>query len=124
MEHGPGINVLLAVSGILVAAFAIRPRERSIDRRDLWIPAAALLFAVFCAIRADVLLLVFDVLAAIALTIASVVVLSGVRVMDLPAGGVLGEVARAEPSQVRRGHACARSMARAPPRPPATWAVY
>lgn len=107
MEHGPGINVLLAVSGVLAAAFAIRPRERSIDRRDLWIPAAALLFAVFCAIRADVLLLTFDVSAATALTIASVVVLSGVRVMDLPAGGVLGEALRSLGHVLGKGGAVA-----------------
>lgn len=103
VSHGPGINVLLAVAALLAGAFVLRPRDARIERRDLWIPAAALLFAAYCAIRADVLLLVFDVFAAIVLTIAGVVVLSGTRVMALPAMRMLTETLRSLGYALGRG---------------------
>lgn len=102
-RHGPGVNVLLAVALFLALAWAHRARGRRIDRRDTWIPAAAVLFAAFCAIRADVMLLVFDALSALALTIATVVVWSGVRVMDLPAARLLTEGLRAIAALLVRG---------------------
>jgi len=89
--HGPGVNVGLAVALFLALAWAQRPRDRAIDRRDLWIPAGAMLFAAFCAIRADVMLLVFDLLAAATLAVATAVAWSGTRVMDLPAGRLAAE---------------------------------
>ena len=102
-RHGPGVNVLLAVALFLALAWAHRARDRRIDRRDAWIPAAAVLFAAFCAIRADVMLLLFDVLAAVALALATVIAWSGVRVMDLPAVRLLAEGLRAIGALLVRG---------------------
>ena len=90
-RHGPGLNVLLAAALFILLAWTHRARDRAIDRRDLWIPAGAALFAAFSAVRADVMLLAFDLLAAFALTVATVVVSSGVRVMDLPAFRLMAE---------------------------------
>lgn len=90
-RHGPGLNIPLAAGLFLGLAWAHRVPGRAIDRRDLWIPAAAVLFATFCAIRADVALLAFDVLATLTLSVASVVVLGGVRVIDLPAARLIAE---------------------------------
>ncbi len=89
--HGPGLNVPVAVGLFLTLTWAQRPRGDAIDRRDLWIPAGAALFAALCAVRADAMLLAFDVLATLALAIATVLMLSGVRVMDLPAVRLVAE---------------------------------
>ena len=89
--HGPGLNVPIAVGLFLTLTWAQRPRGDAIGRRDLWIPAAAGLFAAFCAIRADALLLAFDVLATLALAVATVVMLSGLRISDLPAVRLIAE---------------------------------
>ena len=94
-RHGTGLNVLLAAALFLGLAWAQRVPGRAIDRRDLWIPAAAVLFATFSAVRADAALLAFDVLAALTLSVASVVVLSGVRVTDLPVVRLVAEAAGA-----------------------------
>ena len=102
-RHGPGVNVLLAVALFLALAGAHRARDRRMDRRDAWIPLAAVLFAAFCAIRADVMLLVFDALAALALTVATVIAWSGVRVMDLPPAGLFAEGLRATGALLVRG---------------------
>ena len=90
-RHGPGLNVLLAAALFLGLAWAQRVPGRAIDRRDLWIPAGAALFAAFCAVRAEVALLAFDVLATLALSVASVAVLSGVRVIHLPVIRLIAE---------------------------------
>lgn len=102
-RHGPGLNVLVAVVLFLGLCLAVRPRAHRIDRRDLWIPVSAVLFAAFCAIRPETLLLVADVLLALGLSVASVVVLAGVRVMDLPLAPLLAESLRATGSLLVRG---------------------
>ena len=106
-RHGPGLNVLVAVVLFLGLCLALRPRCRRIDRRDLWIPVLAMVFAAFCAIRAETLLLVVDVLLALGLSVASVVVLAGVRVMDLPLAGLLAETLRVTGGLLVRGVAVA-----------------
>ena len=90
-RQGPGVNVPLAVALFLALGWAHRAREHRLGPRNVWIPAAAVLFATFCAVRADVMLLVFDVLAAIALSVATVVAWSGVRLRDLPAARLIAE---------------------------------
>lgn len=102
-RHGPGLNLPLAVVLFLALCLAVRPRGRRIDRRDLWIPVFAVVFAAFCAIRAETALLVFDVLLALGLSVASVVVLAGVRVMDLPLAALLAEALRTTGSLLVRG---------------------
>lgn len=90
-RHGLGLNLLLAVALFLGLCWAMRPRGRRIDRRDLWIPGGAVVFAACCAVRAEITLLAFDLVAALALSIASVVVLAGVRLMDLPLATLFAE---------------------------------
>ena len=102
-RHAPGVNVPLAVALFLALAWAQRARDRRVDHRDAWIPAAAVLFAAFCAVRADVMLLMFDVLAAITLSVATVLAWSGVRVMDLPAVRLVAEALGAIGALLVRG---------------------
>lgn len=104
-RHGPGLNVSIAVVLFLGLCLAVRPRGLLLDRRDLWIPGSAVLFAAFCAIRSETLLLVGDVLLALGLSVASVAVLAGVRVMDLPLAALLAESLRAIGSLFLRGAA-------------------
>ena len=89
--HGPGLNLPIAAGLFLTLTWVQRSRGHAIDRRDLWIPAGTALFAAFPAVRAEVMLLTFDVLATLALAVATVVMLSGVRVIDLPAVRVVAE---------------------------------
>ena len=102
-RHGPGVNVPLAVALFLALAWSHRARDRRVRRRDAWVPAAAVLFASFCAFRADVMLLVFDVLTATTLSVATVVAWSGVRVTDLPAASLVAEALRAVGALLVRG---------------------
>lgn len=102
-RQGPGLNVPLAAGLFMMLAWAQRPQSQAIDRRDLWVPASAGLFAAFCAVRADVMLLVFDALATVALSGATVVMLSGVRVIDLAAARLGAEALGAVGALLVRG---------------------
>jgi hypothetical protein len=74
-----GINLLLWVALVLAAAWLLRRPNTGLDRLDLWLPVAALAFAVFPALRSDGTLIPFDTLAAGALTLASVVSIGGTQ---------------------------------------------
>jgi len=90
--HQPlGLNALLLTVPFLAAAWALRDAALILHRRDAWLPAGAVVFAAFCAIRADAPLLVFDVLAAFGLTAATVAAWSGVQVSALPVVGLIRE---------------------------------
>lgn len=75
-----GLNFVLGTAALLGLAVAIRPRDVRLDPLDLWLPLAALLFASFIALRADGPLLLFDLLADVALTGASLAALAGISV--------------------------------------------
>ena len=75
-----GINLPIAVAALLACAALARPARRRLDRADLWLGPAALLFAAFAALRTDPALLVFDVPAAIALGGAATAAIGGVPV--------------------------------------------
>ena len=85
-----GLNVLAAVAAALVLVWSGR-HNGDPRRRDLWVPVAALFFAAACAVRTDAPLVAFDVMAACALTLASVTVLCGVALTTLTLGAVAGE---------------------------------
>ena len=90
--HQPlGLNALLLTVPFLATAWALRDAALILHRRDAWLPAGAVVFAAFCAIRADAPLLVFDVLAAFGLTAATVAAWSGVQVSALPVVGLIRE---------------------------------
>ncbi|MBA2718512.1 MAG: DUF4173 domain-containing protein [Chloroflexi bacterium] len=75
-----GVNVPLLVGAVLAAAGAIRPRERSIDRADWWLPPATIILGLAVAVRADPVLLLLDVMALCALLGATVAAISGAAV--------------------------------------------
>ncbi len=90
--HEPlGLNAFLVTALFLVAAWTQHDRALSPRPRDAWLPASALAFAAFCAVRADAPLLAFDVLATIGCVAASVAAWSGVSVSTLPVAGVIAE---------------------------------
>jgi hypothetical protein len=76
----PGINFVIWVAAVLLAAAALRPADSTADRFDLWLPLAALAFSGFIWLRDDGPLVLFDVLAAGSLTLAAVAALTGHRV--------------------------------------------
>ncbi len=74
----PGVNLVLFVAALLLAAVVIRrPSGAGPDRLDLWLAPAALAFAGFAAVRADPTLVLFDGLVAAALSAAAIVALGG-----------------------------------------------
>ena len=73
--HLAGINAL-AVTGLFLAV-VWRLRRRPVDVRDLWIPAFAGTFAALLAVRTEPALVVFDLLAWLALALASAAALGG-----------------------------------------------
>jgi hypothetical protein len=80
VSQGLGLNVGLWSALVLGAAVFVRWREAALDRMDVWLPPAALLFGAFVAIRGDGPLLLFNTLTSWALLIGSVAALRGVAV--------------------------------------------
>ena len=72
-----GINFPIWVAFVFLAAIIVRRPGARIDRLDSWIPVAALLFALFCAVRTDGMLMLFDVAAAGTFTVAGIVAIGG-----------------------------------------------
>ena len=79
-DHALGINVGLSTCALLLAAVAVRPRDRPFDLLDAWLPICAAVFAAFIAVRDDRSLVALDTVAALGLTGASVAALAGVSV--------------------------------------------
>lgn len=89
--QGLGLNFPLVTALFLGSAWALRApgiRPRPID---LWIPTSAFGFAAFVAVRTDAPLTFFNVLAALTLCGASVLVFGGVPVSTLPIRRLIGE---------------------------------
>jgi hypothetical protein len=78
-----GLNFPLVTSLFLGSAWTLRPPGMRPRRIDLWIPASAFAFASIVAVRTDAPLIFFNVLAALALCGASVVLFGGVPVSTL-----------------------------------------
>jgi len=102
-----GLNVPVAIAVFLVLAYVLRAPDRTIRMEDGWLPAAALTFASFCAIRTDTALVFFDATAALALSVASVVAISGTPVTRQSAGALLQEALAATFSVTGRAPAIA-----------------
>jgi hypothetical protein len=90
-----GLNFGLWIAVVLLAAWLYRPRDVTFDRVDAWLPVSAILFAAFVAVRADGMLLLFDLAAAGWLTLASVVAFGGRGVTRAAWQSVLAWAARA-----------------------------
>lgn len=88
-EERLGLNVLTALALLLMVGWRLRwatPR-----RIDLWMPAFALAFALFIAIRGETAVVAFDLLALLTLAAAWSASLRGVTVSKLPAFRLLRE---------------------------------
>lgn len=72
-----GLNVPIWIAVVLAAAWRFRPPAAKFDRLDIWLPIAAIVFAVFVALREDVMLLMFDLTATGSLTLASAAAFGG-----------------------------------------------
>ena len=86
-----GLNALLVTLLFLAAAWTRRDPATPFRLRDAWLPASAIAFAAFCAVRTDASLIAFDVLATIAAVGATVAAWSGVPVSVLPVAGLIAE---------------------------------
>ena len=72
-----GINVLLWTAALLGTAALVRRPGARFDPLDVWLPAGALFFAAFVALRSDPALLAFDLLAVATLASATLPALGG-----------------------------------------------
>ncbi len=85
----PGLNLLIVIGIMLLAAWRFRREGRAPDPLDTWLPATAVLLAAFVAIRADPFLAVLDTLGALAFTGASAAAFSGLAVTRRSASVVM-----------------------------------
>lgn len=104
-----GLNVLVTIGLLLTIGWWLSPRARRIELADAWLPAAAVVFAALCAIRADLALLLFDAAASAVLAGAWMVSLGGAPVSRLEARALASEVAHAIADLVDRPPQLARS---------------
>ena len=72
-----GVNFPIWIAVVLAAAWRFRPKTTKFDPLDTWLPVSAVIFAAFAVLRADGMLLAFDVSAACLLTLASVAAFGG-----------------------------------------------
>lgn len=72
-----GIGVACFVAALLASAMAVRPPGVRLDRGDLWLAPAALVFASFIALRADPTLILVDLVVALSLAAGAAVAVSG-----------------------------------------------
>ncbi|MEO8570181.1 MAG: DUF4173 domain-containing protein [Chloroflexota bacterium] len=84
----PGLNVLIAVSAILLAGWLLRPRGTAPDRLDAWLPVTAVVLAAFVAVRGDPFIAFVDLMAALVFTGAAVVAFSGIAVTRRSASAI------------------------------------
>ncbi len=75
-----GVNLLVVVAAILVAARLTRSATARLDPVDAWLPVGALVLAAFVALRTDAVLVTLDTLGALALGSAAAVAIGGVEV--------------------------------------------
>jgi hypothetical protein len=75
-----GMNVGIASAVVLAAAWRLRPNGARVDSLDRWIVPVAIVFAFLPALRVDLMLLLFDVPAALTLVAMAAVSFAGVPV--------------------------------------------
>jgi hypothetical protein len=82
-----GINVAIAAIVIIAVAWRMQPAGARVDRLDRWIAPAAVIFGLLPALRVDLMLLLFDIPAVLALVAMTAVSFSGApltrRAVDL-----------------------------------------
>src|SRR5436305_5331343 len=94
VREGVGANLPVAAGALLATAWLVRDGQNRVDLRDAWCGAAALVFGVLCAVRTDVPLVAFDLVATLAFALAAIVSLRGVVISALPLADLVTAVAR------------------------------
>lgn len=112
-REGLGLNALVAVALLFLVGW--RLRQAAPRRVDWWMPAMAILFATFLAIRAEMAVIAFDVLAILLLAAAWSASLRGVTVSTLPVAHLLVEAWNTATGSVWRGAPAVPAGARAFP---------
>lgn len=117
-REGPGLNVAVATILSLALAWVIRTSPPL--RADLWMPVFAVSFAASVAVRTDTSVIVFDLIAAITLVLATTASLRGVAVSRLGSGDLAAEALRTATGALWRAAPALRSgsepLARSVPR--------
>jgi len=75
-----GVNAPILTAALLLAAWSVRPVDRSVDPLDAWLPAGAFIVSAGIAVRADPGLLVLDGFTACVLLGASMAAIAGFAV--------------------------------------------
>ena len=82
-----GVNLALAVIGMLILCWTLRPAGARVDALDRWVVPVAVIFAFLPTLRSDLMLLLFDVPAMLVLVGMAAVCFAGVpvtrRALDL-----------------------------------------
>src|SRR5438552_2439367 len=82
-----GVNLALAVIGMLILCWILRPAGARVDALDRWVVPVAVIFAFLPTLRSDLMLLLFDVPAMLVLVGMAAVCFAGVpvtrRALDL-----------------------------------------
>lgn len=89
-DVGLGINVPIAIAAVAGAGWIMRRRSRWPTVLEGWLAPAALVFAVFAAVRDDPVIVSLDLLTAIALTGGALAAFSGRRVVSQPFSSLAG----------------------------------
>jgi hypothetical protein len=76
-DVGVGVNFPIAVGLLLAGGWILRRPHARIDGWDMWLAPAALVLAIFPALRADPTIVAVDILAAVGLCIAALASLGG-----------------------------------------------
>lgn len=88
-QHAVGLNLAVGIG--LFLGLAWTTRRAPIRKADAWIPAFALAFAAFAALRTDPAVIAFDVVAAVGLSLATTAALRGTSVSTLPLVALIRE---------------------------------
>ena len=88
-DVGLGINLPIAIGLLLVGGWLVRRRTPTLWNPDAWLAPAAVLFAMFAAIRADPTIVFLDLLTSLALAGGALAAFGGLRVAARPFWGLV-----------------------------------
>jgi len=83
-----GLNIAIVAVAVLGVGWLLRRRGRAPDPLDAWLPATALVLAVFVAVRGDPFIALIDTLGSLAFVGASLVAMSGLPVTRRSASAI------------------------------------
>ncbi|MDQ2689604.1 MAG: hypothetical protein M3Y29_04950, partial [Chloroflexota bacterium] len=89
-DVGLGVNFPIAIAFLLLGGWLVRQRSAQHAVLDLWLAPAALVFAIFVALRGDPTIAALDVLTALTLTGAALASFGGRPVVARPFWSIAG----------------------------------